>query len=303
MMVTDFPDNSVVCHAHRETGAPQDTFISGSALAVNIPDETGFFPEVYNEDWLFFYDDARARRLGWSGANATQLPYDPFDQPERTKRQEFGDVLAEGLYALLDQGAGVTEVNQDYWKFFLDARWRFLENIIQRYWRDDAGPAGKDHRCGADRHRFASCKSSLGSVTCTSKPGATISVTGPRTMKSVARASARCKRLCGQLRLKPPTPASLGQRHRHVPHELATLPLTTPAEIPDFQAETSSPSVWRASSRSTRSHRLRSCPRSRPTHRKRLAADQDVAPARTPGRVRGLASRSRQSHNPRSSYR
>ena len=135
MMVTDFPDNSVVCHAHRETGAPQDTFVSGSALAVNILDETGFFPEVYNEDWLFFYDNARARRLGWSGANAAQLPYDPFDQPERTKRQEFGDVLAEGLYALLDEGAGETEADHDYWKFFLDARWRFLENIIHRYWR------------------------------------------------------------------------------------------------------------------------------------------------------------------------
>ena len=38
MMVTDFPDNSVVCHAHRQTGAAQDTFVSGSALAVNVLD-------------------------------------------------------------------------------------------------------------------------------------------------------------------------------------------------------------------------------------------------------------------------
>ena len=135
MMVTDFPDNSVVCHAHRETGALQDIFVSGSALAVNVLEETGFFPEVYNEDWLFFYDNARARRLGWSGANAAQLPYDPFDQPERTKRQEFGDVLAEGLYALLDQGAGETAADRYYWKVFLEARRRFLENIIHRYWR------------------------------------------------------------------------------------------------------------------------------------------------------------------------
>ena len=26
--------------------------------------EIGFFPEIYNEDWLFFYDDARTRQLG-----------------------------------------------------------------------------------------------------------------------------------------------------------------------------------------------------------------------------------------------
>ena len=63
MRVTDFPDNSVVCHAHRETGAAQDIFISGSVLATNCFEATSFFPEIYNEDWLFFYDDAHLRRL------------------------------------------------------------------------------------------------------------------------------------------------------------------------------------------------------------------------------------------------
>lgn len=135
MRVTDFPDNSVVCHAHRETGAAQDIFISGSVLAVSCMEDIGFFPEIYNEDWLFFYDDARSRRLGWSKRNVTQLPYDPFDQPSRAELQEFGDVLAEGLYALLDDGAGIRESTCDYWKSFLDARWRFLNNIIDRYWR------------------------------------------------------------------------------------------------------------------------------------------------------------------------
>jgi hypothetical protein len=42
-----------------------------------------------------FYNDARARRLGWSGRNATQLHYDPFGQPRRAERQEFSDALAE----------------------------------------------------------------------------------------------------------------------------------------------------------------------------------------------------------------
>jgi hypothetical protein len=67
MRVTDYTDNSVVCHAHRATGANQDVFVSGSVLAVNCEQPFGFFPEIYNEDWLFFYDDARTGRLGWSG--------------------------------------------------------------------------------------------------------------------------------------------------------------------------------------------------------------------------------------------
>ncbi len=132
MRVTDFPDNSVVCHAHRETGASQDIFVSGSVLAVDCLGPVGFFPEVYNEDWLFFYDDVRARRLGWSGSNATQLHYDPFDNTRRAEKQEFGDVLAEGLYALLHHGAGAEDATSGYWDDFLVARRGFLENIISR---------------------------------------------------------------------------------------------------------------------------------------------------------------------------
>lgn len=133
MRVAHFPDNSVVCHAHRQTGSAQDIFVSGSALAVHSRRPFTFFPEVYNEDWLFFYDDARSKRLGCSDRNATQLDYDPFEQPQRAERQEFGDVLAEGLYALLDEGLGMeAATTPEYWNQFLVARKDFLENIIKR---------------------------------------------------------------------------------------------------------------------------------------------------------------------------
>jgi hypothetical protein len=118
MRVTDYADNSVVCHAHRATGAEQDVFVSGSVLAVNCQEPFGFFPEIYNEDWLFFYDDVRAKRLAWSGRDVTQLRYDPFENVGRAERQEFGDVLAEGLYALLHVGSGVTEATAAYWNDF-----------------------------------------------------------------------------------------------------------------------------------------------------------------------------------------
>jgi len=132
MRVTDCADNSVVCHAHRVTGADQDVFVSGSVLAVNCQQPFGFFPEIYNEDWLFFYEDVRAGRLGWSGRDVAQLRYDPFENVERAERQEFGDVLAEGLYALLHVGSGVTEATVAYWNDFLATRKKFLEEIIRR---------------------------------------------------------------------------------------------------------------------------------------------------------------------------
>jgi hypothetical protein len=132
MRVTDVPDNSVVCHAHRVTGAHQDIFVSGSVLATTPHEKMGFFPEIYNEDWFFFHDDAQSRRLGWSGRNATQLHYDPFGNVQRAARQEFGDILAEGLYALLHLGEPKAAANLDFWQAFLAKRRHFLENIIER---------------------------------------------------------------------------------------------------------------------------------------------------------------------------
>ena len=130
--VNSFPDNSVACHAHRATRGLQDVFVTGAALAVDCQKKSGFFPDMYNEDWLFFYDDARTGRLGSSGLKATQLRYDPFADAQRAAWQEFGDVLAEGLYALLDHGQGVEYATREYWVDFLYARRRFLEAIIDR---------------------------------------------------------------------------------------------------------------------------------------------------------------------------
>jgi hypothetical protein len=130
MWVTDFPDNSIVCHANRMTGASQDVFVSGAALAVDCYSDIGFFPDIYNEDWLFFFDAALNGQLGNSYLRATQLYYYPFANPQRAAWQEFGDVLAEGLYALLHLRLDVRHATDIYWEFFLGARKSFLEGII-----------------------------------------------------------------------------------------------------------------------------------------------------------------------------
>jgi hypothetical protein len=132
MRVEDFPDNSVVCHARRETGDRQDVFVTGSVLAVNCTKPFSFFPDIYNEDWLFFYDDARDGWLGSSGCPATQLPYDPFANPDRAMHQEFGDLLAEGLYALLHKGCGLEHATRAYWSEFIGTRWDLLVNLTKR---------------------------------------------------------------------------------------------------------------------------------------------------------------------------
>lgn len=132
MWVTDFPDNSIVCHANRQTEGPQDVFVSGAVLAVDCDADIGFFPDIYNEDWFFFFDDASHGRLANSRLKVTQLTYYPFANEKRAAWQEFGDVLAEGLYSLLHLGLSVQEATPVYWASFLKARRYFLEAILAR---------------------------------------------------------------------------------------------------------------------------------------------------------------------------
>jgi hypothetical protein len=132
LSVTDFPENSIVSHANLMTAGSQDVFVSAAALAVDCDADIGFFPDIYNEDWLFFFDNASQGRLANSGLKATQLGYYPFANPRRAAWQEFGDVIAEGLYALLHLGLEVEDATGVYWAQFLEARRNFLEAIITR---------------------------------------------------------------------------------------------------------------------------------------------------------------------------
>ena len=132
MSVKVFADNSVVCHARREVGENQGVFVSGSVLAVDCRAPFDFFPDLYNEDWLFFHRDAAEGRLATPGSLAEQLPYDPFADPQRAAGQEFGDVIAEGLYALLHSGLRAEAADEKYWERFLKDRSRILEVVGQR---------------------------------------------------------------------------------------------------------------------------------------------------------------------------
>jgi hypothetical protein len=135
-----FPDNSVVCHANRVTGAPQSTFIGGGALVVPADRMDSFFPEIYNEDWFFLLGETMLRPVGQVGT-ALQTPYDPFASPDRARREEFGDVLAEGLFALFDDGLKIGDADLGYWTGYLATRLELIESIQARL--EPVEPQGK----------------------------------------------------------------------------------------------------------------------------------------------------------------
>ncbi|NUS64043.1 MAG: hypothetical protein HOQ46_10395 [Saccharothrix sp.] len=132
LKVGGFPDNSVVCHAHRETGGEQGTFIGGGALVIGRESMTSFFPTIYNEDWFFLLDDAGLRRSAITG-EVKQKPYDPFANELRAQMEEFGDCLAEGVFALLDDDGGFeAAADEGYWTEFLLGRMALIDSILGR---------------------------------------------------------------------------------------------------------------------------------------------------------------------------
>lgn len=132
MPATAYPDNSTVCHARRLGGVEQGVFVSGSALGVRLDaDRPGsFFPEVYNEDWLFLAPFLEAREVAQLGS-VRQTRYDPFTEPLRAGGEEFGDVLAEGLVGALHTGRRESATRAGYWVEFLARRADFIAAAVE----------------------------------------------------------------------------------------------------------------------------------------------------------------------------
>jgi len=127
-----YPDNSVVCHAFRLVGGSQQSFIGGGALAVETSRNLSFFPDIYNEDWFYLLDPEKGiQPLAVAGV-AEQRAYDPFRNEDRARREEFGDVMAEGIFWLLDQGSPLDAADSRHWREFLRRRRRFIEYIVER---------------------------------------------------------------------------------------------------------------------------------------------------------------------------
>jgi len=123
-----FPDNSVVCHAFRDSGGKQETFIGGGAMAVAMRRNRSFFPNIYNDDWFFVLDAGKRLQQVATVGEVLQYPYDPY-RVERARAEEFGDVLAEGIFWLLDQGKPASEGDLRHWGAFLEHRKQFIEQV------------------------------------------------------------------------------------------------------------------------------------------------------------------------------
>jgi hypothetical protein len=127
----EYPDNSVACHAYRLGGGRQGKFASAGAMGVRCDrDDLPFFPNIYNEDWFFFAEEAAKHKIARVGTSRQQ-EYDPFKHPRRAIKEEFGDLLAEGLYTRLDAELDISGADAIYWAEFIEGRKDFLSRVAE----------------------------------------------------------------------------------------------------------------------------------------------------------------------------
>ena len=127
----EYPDNSVACHAHRLGGGYQGKFAGVGGMGVRCDrDDLAFFPDIFNEDWFFFSQEAASHRIAHVGVSRKR-EYDPYEDPQRAVKEEFGDLLAEGLYARLDTHRSILGVDIDYWTAFIESRRDFLRRVAE----------------------------------------------------------------------------------------------------------------------------------------------------------------------------
>ena len=82
-----------------------------------------------------------------------QFPYDPFRNEDRARAEELGDVLAEGIYWLLDQGRSLAEADEEYWAGFLVKRRQFIGRVLEMVKQDrDLHPEDRQRRITALSH-------------------------------------------------------------------------------------------------------------------------------------------------------
>ena len=93
-------------------------------------DDLAFFPNIYNEDWFFFSEEAASHKIARVGVSR-QREYDPYEDPQRAVKEEFGDLLAEGLYARLDVRWNILDVDVAYWTYFIESRKDFLKRVAE----------------------------------------------------------------------------------------------------------------------------------------------------------------------------
>lgn len=128
-LVEGFADTSVIGHIEQKYGEQYFPFLSGSFLFINPITCKSFFPLIYNEDWLFMIPSIIQNKVTAVGM-ISQKNYDPFNDMGRIKLQEFGELIAEGLFELISQSNFERRYDKQFWEEYLNYRQAYVKELL-----------------------------------------------------------------------------------------------------------------------------------------------------------------------------
>ena len=99
LAIEGFPDNSVVCHAFRETGGKQDTFVGGGALAVDISGNPVAVPEHLQRGLVLPAGCGRGPAAAGHRRDRGAGRIRSLCERQPARSEELGDVLAKVFLA------------------------------------------------------------------------------------------------------------------------------------------------------------------------------------------------------------
>lgn len=127
---TGMPDDSVVGHIIRALGLQPDEFISGQFVGIDTDSMDYYFPNIYNEDWIFFLFQTANTSLGRI-SEVEQLIYDPFrDFRRKSLFQEFGEIAVDGVFEAVVAKKEMSLLNaKDFWTNVCRERAKLLKEL------------------------------------------------------------------------------------------------------------------------------------------------------------------------------
>ncbi len=127
--VHEYPDVSAIEHVSRLLNdEPAHTLPGGNCLFLMPAHVVGYFPYVYNEDWLFVLHNVRNTR-GIVVGEACQEAHTPWTDLQRIRFEQFGETFVSGV--LMSDGLmDSTLTSESFWSALADARASWLARLL-----------------------------------------------------------------------------------------------------------------------------------------------------------------------------
>ena len=112
----DFPDVSTIDHIERYLiMAPSPVSIGGNCLFLKPKNTVGFFPYIYNEDWIFIFTNLINNKNVVGAGFVNHLRHEPWGSADRIKFEQFGEVIITGLKSRIIESNDIFTSDDTYW--------------------------------------------------------------------------------------------------------------------------------------------------------------------------------------------